>query len=60
MKVAKVDVIKSIGSLQVCARQNAGAEAVIPAIQGIINNEDTEAILFIDVNAFKIPSTALR
>ena len=61
MKVAKVDVIKSVGSFQVCAGQNAGAEAAINAMQGKFNNEETEAVLLIDAeNTFNsINSTAM-
>ena len=53
MRVAKEDVINSVGSLQVCAGQNAGAEAAIHAMHDIYENKDTEAILLIDAeNAF--------
>ena len=57
MRVAKEDVINSVGSLQVCAGQNAGAKAAIHAMHDIYENNDTEAILLIDAeNAFNIPS----
>ena len=53
MRVAKEDVINSVGSLQVCAGRNAGAEAAIHAMHDIYENNDTEAILLIDAeNAF--------
>ena len=48
MRVAKEHVINSVGSLQVCAGQNAGAEAAIHAMHDIYENNDTEAILLFD------------
>ena len=53
IKVAKVDVTKSVDSLKVFAGKNTDPEASILAMQGIFNNEDTEAVLLIDAeNAF--------
>lgn len=53
MRVAKKDIMESTGSLQVCAGQDAGAEAAIHAMHDIYENEETEAVLLIDAeNAF--------
>ena len=52
-KVLKQDVINSVGSLQVCAGQDAGCEAAIHAIRAIFEQEDTEAVMLVDAsNAF--------
>ena len=51
--VVKNDVMESIGSLHVCAGQEAGSEAAVYAIREIFSNEEAEAVLLIDVpNAF--------
>ena len=53
MKIAKNDVLKATGSLQVCAGHKSGAEAAIHAMHDIFKVEETEAILLIDAdNAF--------
>ena len=53
MSIVKKDVITSTGSLQVCAGQEAGAEAAIHAMHNIYETEECEAVLLIDVeNAF--------
>ena len=48
MRVAKEDVINSVGSLQVCVSQNAGVEAAFHAMHDIYESNDTEAILLVD------------
>ncbi len=51
--IVKDDVLQSVGSLQVCAGQEAGSEAAVHAIRQIFVNEETEAVLLIDAaNAF--------
>ena len=53
--IVKKDVITSTGSLQVCAGQEAGAEAAIPAMHNIYETEECEAVLLIDAeNAFNL------
>ena len=53
MKISKSDVIESVGSLQVCAGQEAGIEAAVHAMHDIYDLEETEAVLLIDAeNAF--------
>jgi len=53
MQVVRNDVTKSVGALQVCAGQEAGAEAAIHAMHEIYGREETEAVLLIDAeNAF--------
>ena len=47
------DILKSVGSLQVCAGHEAGCEAAVHAMQQIFHEQDTEAVLLIDAsNAF--------
>ena len=53
VSVIREDILKSVGSLQVCAGHDAGCEAAVHAMQRIFNEEDTEAVLLIDAsNAF--------
>ena len=53
MRVTKQDVMKAAGNLQLCAGQQAGAEAAIHAMQDIYNDEECEAVLLVDAsNAF--------
>jgi len=53
MRIAKNDVTRAAGSLQVCAGQEAGAEAAIHAMYDIFNDDQTEAVLLVDAeNAF--------
>ena len=50
----KQDVIKSVGSLQVCAGHEAGCEASVHAMREIFEDASSEAILLVDAaNAFK-------
>ena len=47
------DITDATGLLQLCAGQEAGAEAATHAMWDIFANEDTEAVLLIDAeNAF--------
>ena len=49
----KEDVIQSVGSLQVCAGQDAGSESLIHAMQPIYEDQSAEAVLSVDAsNAF--------
>ena len=51
--VLKSDVKHSVGSLQVCAGQDAGCEAAVHAIHRIFDQEESEAVLLVDAsNAF--------
>ena len=53
MKILKKDVLHAAGSLQVCAGQEAGAEASIYAMYDIYNDEYSEPVLLVDAeNAF--------
>ena len=53
MRISKNDVMRSVGPLQLCAGQEAGAEAAIHAMHDIFNDNETEAVLLIDAeNAF--------
>ena len=50
MMISKQDVLKATGSLQVCAGQEDGAQAVIYAVRDIFKDHSTEAVLLIDVD----------
>ena len=53
MMIDKQDVMKTAGSLQVCAGQETGAETAIQAVHDILKDHTTEAVLLIDTeNAF--------
>ena len=54
MKIAKTDLQKSVGSLQLCAGQDAGCEAAVHSMSHIFKEEEeTEAMIFVDAsNAF--------
>ena len=53
MDIAKKDVQQAAGSLQVCAGQDAGAEAAIHAMYDLFQQDETEAVLLVDTeNAF--------
>ena len=53
MVVVKEDVRRAAGNLQVCAGQQAGAEAAIHAMREIFGQESCEAVLLVDAkNAF--------
>ena len=53
MNILKKDVMHAAGSLQVCAGQEAGAEAAIRTMCDIYNEEHSEAVLLVDgENAF--------
>ena len=53
LRIAQADIQCAVGSLQLCAGQEAACEAGIHAIRNIFNDEDTEAVLLVDVtNAF--------
>ena len=49
----KEDVIQSVGSLQVCAGQDAGFKSLIHAMRRIYEDQSAEAVLLVDAsNAF--------
>ena len=53
MKVVKQDLQEAIGSIQLCAGQDAGCEAAVHAMEHLFAGEDTEAMLLVDAtNAF--------
>ena len=53
MMINKQDVMKAASLLQVCAGQEADAEAAIHAVHDIFKDHATEAVLLIDAeNAF--------
>ena len=53
LKVIKPDVLKVIGNLQLCAGQEAGAEAAVHAMRTLFQDELTDAALLVNAsNAF--------
>ena len=55
MNISKNYLIKSVGSLQVCAGQNSGVESAIHSMHDVYDLEETEAVLLIDAeNAFNL------
>ena len=53
MKTAREDTMKAVGNLQLCAGQQAGAEAAVHAAKEIFTDKECEAVLLIDAsNAF--------
>ena len=53
MKVVGNDVMKAAGNLQVCAGQQAGAEAAIHSMREIYEGSECDAVLLVDAsNAF--------
>ena len=53
MKYAKTDLRQAVGPLQLCAGFESGCEAAMHAMSEIFEEEDTEAMIFVDAsNAF--------
>ena len=53
MDIAKEDVQKAVGNLQVCVGQHTRAEAAIHAMRKLYNDKECEAVLLVDAsNAF--------
>ena len=51
----RTEIVTSVGSLQVCAGQEAGCESIIHAMQVIYDEETCEAALLVDAsNAFNM------
>ena len=53
LSVTKSDIQSAVGSLQLCAGQDAGVEAAVHAMRMIFESESTDGVLLVDVsNAF--------
>ena len=53
MKTVKPDLQEAVGSLQLCAGQDAGCEAAVHAMAHVFDEDETEAMIFVDAsNAF--------
>ena len=53
MRSTKQDLQAAVGSLQLCAGQDAGCQAAVHAMSNIFQEESTEAMIFVDAsNAF--------
>ena len=53
VQIIKPDILKSAGSLQLCAGQPAGCEAAVHAMTDIFHEEETDGLLLVDAeNAF--------
>ena len=48
MRIVKYDLQDSVGSIQLCAGQDAGCEAAVHAMEQVFANEDTEAMILVD------------
>ena len=53
MKIAKQYLLQAVGSLQLCAGQEAGCEAAVHAMIQVFKEEDAQAMIIVDAsNAF--------
>ena len=53
MKVVKYDLQDAVGTIQLCAGQDAGCEAAVHAMEQIFADDDTEPMILVDAsNAF--------
>ena len=53
MRIVKRDLQDAVGSIQLCAGQDAGCEAAVHAMECIFAEDDTEAMILVDAtNAF--------
>ena len=53
MKTAKCDLQNAVDSIQLCTGQDAGCEAAVHTMAQIFDDDDTEAMIFVDAsNAF--------
>ena len=50
MKTAREDTMKAVGNLQLCAGQQAGAEAAVHTAKEIFADKECEAVLLIDAS----------
>ena len=51
MKVVEYNLQDTVGTIQLCAGQDAGCEATVHAMEQIFADDDTEAIIMILVDA---------
>ena len=53
MRIVKYDLQDAVGTIQLCAGQDAGCEAAVHAMERVFADEDTEAMILVDAsNAF--------
>ena len=53
MKVVSADVLRATRSLQLCVGHQSGCEAAVHAMKSIFQEDETEAVIFVDAtNAF--------
>ncbi len=53
MRIVKQDVQNAVGTIQLCAGQEAGCEAAVHAMRTFFENDDKEAMILVDAtNAF--------
>ena len=50
LRIARADIQKVVGSLQLCVGQDATCEAGIHAIRSIFNDKNSEAVLLVDAS----------
>ena len=53
MRIVKYDLQDAVGTIQLCAGQDAGCEAAVHAMERVFADKDTEAMILVDAsNAF--------
>lgn len=50
MRLTKSELQAAVGSLQLSASQDAGCEAAVHAMSSIFQEENTEAMIFVDAS----------
>ena len=50
IKLFRKDILKSTGSLQLCAGQDAGSKAAIHAVYDMFKEDDSEAVFMVDAS----------
>ena len=50
MRIAKYDVQNAVGTIQLCAGQDAGCEVAVHAMEHVFADEDTEAMILVDAS----------
>ena len=50
LQIAREDILSMVGSLQLCAGQEAAWESSVLAMRGVFKDSNTEAVLFVDAS----------
>ena len=55
LRILKIDILDSVGCLQLCGGQEGGCEAAVHSIKRLLKSEETEGLLFVDAtNSFNM------